>query len=138
MHILLVEDNLGDIVLVKEAFREGLEIPYSLSLAMDGEAAIQFLYQKLQAKTAEFPNLIFLDLNLPKKSGQEVLEEIKEHERLRCIPVVMFSTSTAKHDIEHSYKKYANCYITKPADYGELVNVLACTVHFWAQKVQLV
>lgn len=137
MNILLVEDNKGDILLVKEALREGLGISYHLEVIKDGEAAVDFLYGCLKKTAKEYPDLIFLDLNLPKKNGQEVLADIKNHPRLRSIPIVVFSTSNSSRDIHESYNLNANCYITKPSDYLHLVKVLSDTVSFWGETVQL-
>ena len=115
INILLVEDNPGDVRLTVEALREG-KVHNHLSVARDGVEALAFLRQQGEFADAPRPDVILLDLNLPKKDGREVLAEIKADERLRRIPVVVLTTSKAEEDILRSYALHANCYVTKPVD----------------------
>ena len=110
--ILHVEDNIAEVYLVQEFFKEGIK--KNIHVARDGEEAIDFLRQQNNYKNAPVPDLILLDLNLPKKSGREVLLEIKQDPKLRHIPVIILTVSTSKEDIQYSYKNLANCYIKKP------------------------
>lgn len=136
VEILLVEDNPGDVVLMREAFRE-CKFPYHLSVAGDGEQAMDFLRQQSGFANAPRPNLILLDLNLPKKSGHEVLSEIKADPNLRQIPVVVLSTSGAHEDLQYSYNHFANCYITKPRDLDEFFHMICSIEDFWFHHVTL-
>ena len=115
IHILLVEDNEGDIILTSEALEES-DIPNRISIAKDGKLAIDFLNKEHQFENVESPDLILLDINLPKKNGHEVLEYIKSSETLKKIPVILLSTSSSKKDIQECYKHHATGYITKPFD----------------------
>lgn len=115
IHILLVEDNEGDIFLVTDALEEG-KIVNKVSVIKDGKEAIDFLEKKEKYQNAERPDLILLDINLPKKNGFEVLEHIKSQKNLKQIPVIMLTTSSSEKDISMSYKNHANCFITKPVD----------------------
>ncbi|MEO8415263.1 MAG: response regulator [Ginsengibacter sp.] len=123
MKILLVEDNEGDIFLTLEALKDST-ISYGIHIVKDGEQALQFLRKEGQFKEAETPNLIFLDLNLPKIDGMEVLTEIKRDLILKTIPVVMLSTSNSEKDVTASYRNHAYCYITKPVDVQILEEVV--------------
>ena len=134
--ILLVEDNPGDVRLVQEIFREG-KICNKLEVTRDGEEAMTFLHQKGTYKNAPRPDLILLDLNLPKKNGSEVLVEIKDDERLRRIPVVILTASQAEEDIARAYNHYANCYLTKPIDLEQFIDVVQAIKSFWLSIVQL-
>jgi chemotaxis family two-component system response regulator Rcp1 len=118
-NILLVEDNEGDIVLTLEAFMEA-KINNCIHVVKDGEQALQFLRKEGRFKEAETPDFIFLDINLPKIDGKEVLAEIKKDEVLMKIPVVMLSTSNSEKDIKESFHHRANYYITKPLDFQKL------------------
>ncbi len=133
---MIVEDNPGDIRLMKEAFSESGE-DYEIIEAPDGAAAIEYLFQRAKYKGVDGPDLIFLDLNLPKRSGREVLEEIKKDSKLKFIPVVIFSSSSAPQDVSRAYELHANCYVTKPTDLDELFYALRCIEAFWLKAVKL-
>lgn len=134
IHILLVEDNPGDMRLTTEALKEG-KVRNELSWAKDGVEALDFLYRRGQFSDVEQPDLILLDLNLPKKNGREVLEELKNHETLKSIPVVVLTTSRAEEDILRSYELHANCYIIKPVDLDKFMAVVKAIDHFWLSIV---
>lgn len=134
--ILLVEDNPGDVRLTEEALKEG-KIVNELSVVNDGVEAIDFLRRKGKYENASRPDLILLDLNLPKKNGREVLAEIKSDEILRRIPVVILTVSKAEEDILKSYDLHANCYISKPIDFGQFTKVVRTIENFWFKIVKL-
>lgn len=136
VHILLVEDNEGDILLTTEALEEG-RILNKISVTRDGKAAIDFLSKTDIHHDAEAPDLILLDINLPKKNGLEVLEFIKTHPDLKHIPVIMLTTSSSMRDIEQSYRNYANCYITKPIEVSEFMSAIGKIEDFWLSVVKL-
>jgi CheY-like chemotaxis protein len=136
VEILLVEDNEGDIGLVEEVFEEG-RINNNLNITEDGEEAMEFLRKEGEFANSPRPDLILLDLNLPKKDGREVLEEIKEDENLRRIPVVVLTTSKAEKDILKSYDMHANSYITKPVDFDQFIKVIKSIEDFWLEVVKL-
>ena len=121
IEILLVEDNPGDVRLIKEVFKDA-KIYNTMQVAYDGEAAMEIL--RRNDGNTSFPDLILLDLNLPKKDGREVLREIKGDDYLKCIPVVILTTSNAEEDLIETYKMNANCYITKPVDLDQFINVV--------------
>lgn len=135
-NILLVEDNEADILLTKEALQY-LKIKVSLSVVTDGEKAIDFLEKKGIYLKAPMPDMILLDVNLPKKNGHEVLKFIKGNDLLKHIPVIMLTTSASHADINLSYKNYANCFITKPIEVKDFLNVVATIENFWMGIVQL-
>ena len=136
IEILLVEDNTGDVRLTIEALKDG-KIHNHLSVASDGEEALAFLRRQGQYAKAPRPDLILLDLNLPKKDGREVLMEIKQEEDLKRIPVVVLSISTAEKDILKTYDLHANCYINKPVDFDQFINVVKSIEDFWFTVVKL-
>jgi CheY-like chemotaxis protein len=136
VEILLVEDNPGDILLTVEALKEG-KVYNNLSVAKDGVEAMAFLYRKGRHADAPRPDLILLDLNLPKKGGREVLAELKQDFNLRRIPVIVLTTSQAEQDILKSYDLHANCYITKPVDLDHFITVVRSIENFWLMSVQL-
>ncbi len=136
IHILLVEDNEGDILLTQEALADA-KIITQLSVIKDGQAAIDFLTRKHTSSNIELPDLILLDVNLPKKNGHEVLRFIKEDENLKHIPVMMLTTSSFKKDINLAYENYVNCYITKPIEIKDFVNVVTTIENFWVSIVRL-
>jgi DNA-binding response OmpR family regulator len=136
VEILLVEDNEGDARLTKEAFKEN-KINYRLSVARNGEDALKFLKKEDQYASAPRPDLILLDLNLPKKNGREVLEEIKKDLSLKRIPVVILTVSRSEEDIIRSYDLYANCYITKPIDLSQFMEIVKLVKNFWLNIVKL-
>ena len=134
--ILLVEDNPGDVRLTIEALKEG-KILNEISVAEDGVEAIAFLRRAGKYTTVSRPDLILLDLNLPKKDGREVLQEIKEDAELKKIPVVVLTTSAAERDILRAYNLHANCYITKPVDLEQFMRVVQSIEYFWLTIVKL-
>jgi CheY-like chemotaxis protein len=136
IEILLVEDNPGDVRLTKEALKES-KVLINLVVATDGEMALDVLYRRGEHADAARPDIIFLDLNLPKKDGREVLADIKNDEDLRRIPVVILTTSKAEEDILKTYSLHANCYITKPIDMEQFVKVVKATEDFWFTIVKL-
>ncbi|MFL5753622.1 MAG: response regulator [Bacteroidia bacterium] len=136
INILLVEDNPGDIRLTKEVLKEG-KIRNNLSVVMDGEEAIYFLKKTGKYQDSITPDIILLDLNLPKKDGREVLAEIKADPLLMMIPVIIFTTSSAEQDILNTYSNHANCYITKPVDFTQFISVIKSIENFWLTIVKL-
>jgi two-component system, chemotaxis family, response regulator Rcp1 len=134
--ILLVEDNPGDVLLTQEAFREG-RLAHRLSIVEDGEQAIQFLRREGAYSQAPKPDVILLDLNLPKKDGRELLAEIKEDPNLRFIPIVVLTTSEAEQDVWKAYKLHANCYLTKPVDLDDFIRKIRSFEEFWLTVVRL-
>ena len=136
MKILLVEDNEGDILLTLEAFKE-IKAKNSITVVKDGEEAIEFLKKQGQYADSVMPNLILLDINMPKLNGMEVLDFIKKDEKLKKIPVVMLTTSSSESDIAACYERSANCFITKPLDFGKFVNVVEAIESFWFTIAQL-
>jgi chemotaxis family two-component system response regulator Rcp1 len=134
--ILLVEDNPGDVRLTQEALQEG-KVRINMISVADGEEAIEFLRQKGRYPLAFRPDLILLDLNLPKKSGFEVLEEIKNDEALKSIPAVVLTTSQAEEDILKSYQLHANAFISKPVDLIQFLSVVKAIEDFWIEIVRL-
>jgi two-component system, chemotaxis family, response regulator Rcp1 len=136
IEILLVEDSPGDIRLTQEVFRDG-KIYNNLSVVEDGVQALAFLHKEAPYTQAPSPDLILLDLNLPKKDGRAVLAEIKKHEKLRRIPVVILTTSAAEDDIVRAYDLHANCYISKPIDLDQFIQVVKSIEQFWLTIVNL-
>ncbi len=136
VEILLVEDNPGDVRLTKEALKEG-KVNNNLNVAMDGVEALAFLRKEGEFSNVPTPDLILLDLNLPKKDGREVLADIKEDSTLKRIPVVILTTSTAEEDIFKTYDLHANCYITKPVDLEQFIKVVKSIDEFWLTLVKL-
>jgi CheY-like chemotaxis protein len=134
--ILLVEDNPGDVRLTKEALKDA-KVLNRLQVAKDGVEALAFLKRQGKHAKAVRPDLILLDLNLPKKDGREVLAEIKEDPELRRIPVVILTMSKAEEDIVKTYDLHANCYITKPVDLERFIEVVRAVEDFWLAVVKL-
>lgn len=134
--MLLVEDNPGEVRPAKEAPRDG-KMPHSLKVVKDGEKVRAFLCRQGQFSKVRRPDIILLDLNLPKKDGREVLSEIKQDPELRRIPVVVLTTSKAEDDILKSYDLNANCDITKPVDLDQFFNVVQATEDFWLTIAKL-
>jgi CheY-like chemotaxis protein len=130
VEVLLVEDNPGDIRLTREALSECRE-DLKLSVVSDGIDALRYLRHEPPYENTRRPNLILLDLNLPKKDGREVLAEIKTDEELKLIPVVVMTTSDAQADIRRAYGLHANCYVTKPADFDAFVTLVKSLQQFW-------
>ncbi len=136
IQILLVEDNEGDILLTLEAFKD-LKVKNTIAVVKDGIEAIEFLKKEGQFSERVLPHLVLLDINMPKLNGIEVLDFIKNDERLRRIPVVMLTTSSSESDITECYNKLANCYITKPLDFGKFQDVVDAIESFWFSIAQL-
>ena len=136
IHILLVEDNEGDIVLTLEALKEA-KLRNKISVVRDGEEALQFLYKEAKYVSQDSPQLILLDINLPKMDGKEVLNRIKSDPDLKKIPVVILTTSSSEKDILEAYNNHANCYITKPVDLDKFIDVIHTVEDFWISIVQL-
>lgn len=135
-HILMVEDNAGDVRLVQEAFKETGSVA-SLHVVEDGIKAMQFLTQEILYQNVPRPDLILLDLNLPKKDGREVLAEIKKHPDFGKIPVIVLTTSQAEKDIISCYALCANCYMTKPVDLDEFFSNMRAIEKFWFHVARL-
>jgi two-component system, chemotaxis family, response regulator Rcp1 len=136
IEVLLVEDNPGDVRLTIEALKDG-KVHNHLNVAWDGEEALAFLRRQGPYAQAPRPDLILLDLNLPKKDGREVLLEIKQEEDMKRIPVIVLTTSTAEKDIFKAYGLHANCYINKPVDFDEFINTVRSIEEFWFSIVKL-
>jgi len=136
IEILLVEDNPGDVRLTQEALKEG-KVTNELHVVMDGEKAIQFLRREAEYVDAPTPDMILLDLNLPKKDGREVLKEIKTDPNLHKIPVVVLTTSKAEEDICRAYDLNCNCYINKPVELGQFLEAIKSLREFWMTVVTL-
>jgi CheY-like chemotaxis protein len=136
IEILLIEDNPGDVRLTQEALREG-KVINNLNVVSDGVAALEFLRRKGPYTKATRPDVILLDLNLPRKDGREVLAEIKEDPDLKRIPVVVITSSSAEEDVLRSYNLHANCYISKPVDLEQFVTVVKSIEDFWMGIVKL-
>jgi len=134
--ILLVEDNPGDVDLTKEALA-GAKVLNRLHVAEDGEQALDFLFRRGPYADAPRPDLILLDLNLPKKDGREVLKDIRANEDLTEIPVVILTTSEADEDVARAYRVHANCYITKPVNFTQFLKVIQAIEDFWLTLVKL-
>ena len=136
IRILLVEDNPGDVRLTKEALKEA-KMKNQLAVVDDGVEAMAYLRQEGEYKEVLRPDLILLDLNLPKKDGRQVLQEIKLDPELKRIPVVILTTSQAEEDILRSYDLHANCYVTKPVDLDQFINIVKSINDFWFTIVRL-
>jgi CheY-like chemotaxis protein len=134
--ILLVEDNPGDVRLTEEAFKEG-QISNTLHVTTDGVEALDFLHQRGEYVDAPRPDIVLLDLNLPRKDGDEVLEEIRADPDLTHLPVIILTSSSAEEDIVQSYELQANAYLTKPVDPEEFVDVVKSFQQFWLSVVRL-
>ncbi|QQS28264.1 MAG: response regulator [Sphingobacteriales bacterium] len=128
--LLLIEDNPGDIRLAKEALTE-CEIPHRLHLATDGNTAIQFLFREGPYEHVPRPDLIFLDWNLPKVNGEQILRIIKSHHELKQIPILVFTSSNETSDIRKAYNLHANCFITKPLEFNQYLEVMFCISRLW-------
>ncbi|MFH0733047.1 MAG: response regulator [bacterium] len=136
VEILLVEDNPGDVKLTQLALLE-TKVNNNLHVATDGLEAMEFIYKKGKYSDAPRPDIILLDLNLPKKDGREVLEEIKKDENFKRIPIVILTSSKAEEDIIKSYNLHANCYITKPLDLLQFLEIIKSIENFWLTIVKL-
>ncbi len=136
IEILLIEDNPGDVRLILEIFKES-EVDNQIAIVKDGVEAIAYLRQLGDYANVKRPDLIFLDLNLPRKDGRAVLKEIKGDPTLRAIPVIVLTSSDAEEDVEQTYDLHANCYIAKPVDFEHLLKVIRLVKEFWFTVVKL-
>jgi len=136
IEILLVEDNPGDVRLIQEALRDG-KVWNNPHVVTDGEAALEFLYRRGPYTDAPRPDMVLLDLNLPKKDGREVLAVIKSDSDLKRIPVVVLTTSKEEEDVHRAYNLAANCYVTKPVEFEEFMKVIRAIEDFWLTIVAL-
>ncbi|PLZ76838.1 response regulator [Fischerella thermalis WC217] len=136
IEILLIEDNPGDVELTKIALEDS-KISVNLNIVEDGVEAIAFLRREGKYANVPHPDIVLLDLNLPKKDGREVLAEIKADEKLKRIPVVVLTTSQAEEDVLKVYNLSANCYITKPVDFDQFVKIVQSIENFWFTIVKL-
>ena len=134
--VLLVEDNPGDVYLTREAFELG-SIAKTLTVVEDGEAALDYLFRRGAYANARVPDLVLLDLNLPKVDGRDVLATIKADPELRHIPVLILSTSNAEKDVAGAYEHHANCYLTKPSDLADYVDLIRHIEEYWLNMVCL-
>jgi chemotaxis family two-component system response regulator Rcp1 len=134
--ILLVEDNPGDVRLTREVLKDS-KLRNNLFVCGDGEEALEFLRRRGKHANAVRPDLVLLDLNLPRKSGREVLAEVKEDPELRAIPIIVLTTSAAEQDILQTYNLHANCYITKPVDLPQFIKIVHSICDFWLEIVKL-
>ena len=136
IEILMVEDNPGDVRLTREALKDH-KVWNELHVVEDGVAALDFLFRRPPHQQAPRPDLVLLDLNLPRKDGREVLAAIKGDERLKTIPVVILTTSLAEEDVIRAYQLSANCYVTKPVDFEQFTRIVHAIQHFWFSVVTL-
>lgn len=136
LEILLVEDSPSDAFLTTEALKESKR-SIQVHTVQDGVEALAFLRREPPHTNAPRPDLILLDLNLPRKDGREVLAEIKADSRLGCIPVIVLTSSGAEQDIAHAYRLHANCYLLKPADFSNFKNIVRLLDEFWLRVVRL-
>jgi CheY-like chemotaxis protein len=136
IEVLMVEDNPDDVYLTREVLKEA-KLYINLSVIEDGVEALAFLRREGPYTRAPRPDLILLDLNLPRIDGREVLAEIKADDRLKCIPIVVLTTSQAEEDIARAYQLHANCYVTKPVDLDQFIRVVGAIEDFWLTIVKL-
>ena len=136
IEILMVEDNPGDVRLTREAFKDG-RVWNRMHVVEDGVAALDFLYRRPPFEAAPRPDIILLDLNLPRMDGREVLATIKADASLRLIPVVVLTTSQAEEDVLRAYRLNANCYVTKPVDLEQFIRIVQAIEDFWLTVVRL-
>lgn len=136
VRVLLVEDNSADARLIKEACGS-FAVRNEVDMVENGIEAMEYLYKTGKYKNSKTPNLIILDLNLPKKSGREVLKEVKQDDKLKIIPIIILTTSQDEDDVCNSYKYHANAYITKPADFEEFDELICSFEEFWFNKAIL-
>ncbi len=134
--ILLVEDNPGDVRLAREAFKRA-EVRLNLNVVANGEAALQFLRREAEYAAAPRPDLVLLDLNMPRKDGRAVLTEMKKDPELDCIPVIILTGSSAEEDVVQAYKLHASCYITKPHEATQFNEIIRSIEQFWLTVARL-
>jgi two-component system, chemotaxis family, response regulator Rcp1 len=137
INMLMVEDDPGDVDLAREALRSVGENNIVLNIVEDGDKALGYLQRKEPYEKASTPDLILLDLNLPRKDGREFLHDIKAIEGLKSIPIIVFTTSTAARDVEEAYRLGANCYITKPFEFAQYKKIFQAICDFWFNIVSL-
>jgi CheY-like chemotaxis protein len=136
IEILMVEDNEGDVILTREALKAA-KVANHVSVARDGVEAMEFLRRSGQFASAPRPDLVLLDLNLPRRNGRQVLADMKSDPALRAIPVVVLTSSKAEEDVAKAYELQANCYIVKPVDLGNLIQIVGAIDSFWLSVVRL-
>lgn len=136
INILLVEDNPADIRLIKEVFKD-TNSNNEIFVVKDGVNVLDFLNRKSKFENVPKPDIILLDLNLPRKDGREVLKEIKENDKFKHIPIVVLTTSSSKEDVIKTYGNHANCYITKPVDFDRFLKVIKSIEDFWLKIIEL-
>ena len=136
IEILLIEDNLGDNRLTTEIFKEA-KVPNNIQIVTNGTAAMEYLKRENKFKKAVRPDIIFLDLNIPQKDGREILMELKGDKELKCIPIIVLTTSNSEIDIRSTYSHYANAYITKPIDLNKFIEVMKSIEEYWLNTVEL-
>ena len=136
VNILLVEDNPADARLIEEVFKD-TNVNNKIYVVKDGVEAMDFLNKENEFSDAPKPEMILLDLNLPRKDGREVLKEVKRNDELKSIPIVILTTSSAKEDVIKTYSNHANCYITKPVDFDQFLRVITAIEDFWLKVVEL-
>lgn len=136
LEVMVVEDDPGDVRLIHEALRNS-QVAYRLRVVRDGVEALDLLYRKGRFHDATRPNIILLDLNLPRKNGWQVLREVKSDENLKHIPIIVFSTSDSAEDIKATYDLHANSYITKPDDFDAYLDAVRAIETFWLTLAQL-
>lgn len=136
VHVLLVEDNEGDVFLTTEALEDSKFVG-EISIARDGQEALDYVFKTNGFEDRNTPDLILLDVNLPKKSGHEVLEELKVHPIHKRIPVIILTTSSSRRDIDRCYENHANCYITKPVEVNDFLEAMATIEQFWMNIASL-
>jgi chemotaxis family two-component system response regulator Rcp1 len=134
IQILLVEDDPDDVLLILEALRE-TRIANDLHIAMDGEEALDYFHRRGRFTDAPLPDLVFLDLSLPKKDGWQVLTEIRSHPELRCLPIIVLTTPAAEQDVLHAYDEHVNAYVRKPLGFAALLDVFRSIEDFWLASV---
>lgn len=134
--LLLVEDNPGDVRLIEEAFKQG-RMNHTIHVVTDGEEAMNFMHQRAEHASAPRPDLVLLDLNLPKVAGMDVLATIKEDPDLKSIPVIVLTGSEAEQDVIESYENHTNACLTKPVDPTEFISLIRSFEEFWMRMVQL-
>ena len=136
INILLIEDNEGDVLLTKEAL-ENISFLGELEVKKNGELAVLYLSDLIKDRNNDLPDLILLDINIPKKNGHEVLQFIKENELLKHLPVIMLTTSSSDFDVLTSYQNQANCFITKPVEINNFMEIISKTIEFWYNIAKL-
>lgn len=136
IHILIIDDSSGDVMMIKDAIEER-GIAHTISVANNGLEGIQMLEDLAKKNDNTLPDLILLDINMPKLNGHEVLDRIKSNELIKQVPVIMLTTSASKSDILKAYKKYSNCYIIKPSEFMDFESIIKAIENFWTTIVTL-